>query len=356
MDEFFARNRLSAYIDGELSDAEMAEVARAIEEQPELREAYLELKAAVDLLRQHGPVQAPPDFHRGVMRRVEGLSRGRSWLERLLGPVGRYPVQGLGVAVVAAAVLLLVFRGPLMHDPTLEGMEASGPETPGEVDREAAVPGPTEGDATEKSRGDDGGEPSEPAQEKPATEMQEKGSAKAEQSTKGVENTEIGTRGTGSSYKGSTSKSGAMPIEELLEKEQGTYIPDWDKESAPTAVIEPDATTQEPAPEAGAGSLATSPFAYRLTPSEPDALRKLVAMAEKLGGGAYSASGDPHEPYILTVERNYEKVVLQIPASRLESVEPYLRSMGGVVTVHADQDRLYAADAVHVTVEVQYQP
>jgi len=351
MDEFFARNRLSAYIDGELSDTEMAEVARAIEEQPELREAYLELKAAVDLLRQHGPVQAPAGFHSSVMRRVEGLSGGRSWFGRLLGPLGRYPVQGLGVAVVAAAVMLLVFRGPMLSDPGLDNIQLPPMS---DADREAAVPGPTKGEGAERGQASD----PEPAEEQQASAKEESGSASTAPSPSTTSKTGTAPATTSKSTGGSKSRlseEGVVPIQELLRNQEGTYIPNWDKESAPTAVIE-TTTDAGKGIESGAGDLATSPFTYRLTPTEPDALRRLVALAEKLGGGAFTTAGEPHEPYILTVEKNYEKVVLQIPASRLESVEPYLRSMGGLVTVHADQDRLYRADAVNVTVEVQYQP
>ena len=346
MDEFFARNRLSAYIDGELSDAEMAEVARAIEEQPEVREAYRELLAAVELVRDHGPVQAPAGFHAGVMRQVEGLSGGRSWFERLLGPLGRHPVQGLGVAVVAAAVLLLVFRGPV-----LDGELPGSSNLPSVTEREAAVPGPEAGEGAEQGEAVD-----QPTVEL-ESERQQQGSATAEPAPSTEKQApEVSTK-SGLGSKGSARSSGtkAVPIEELLQKEEGTYIPDWDKEStAPTATLETEPAQSDPA--AGTGSLATSPYAYRLTPNEPDVLRKLVALAEKLGGGVYTAGGEPFDPYILTVERNYAKVVLQIPASRLESVEPYLQGMGGVVEDHADPDRLFRADAVHVTVEVQYQP
>jgi negative regulator of sigma E activity len=344
MDEFFARNRLSAYIDGELSDAEMAEVARAIEEQPEVREAYEELLAAVELLRRHGPVQAPAGFHAGVMRRVEDLPAGRAWLARLLGPLGRYPAQGLGVAVVAAAVLLLVFRGPTLVDPTDEASELG----PAAVDREAAVPGP---EATSQPEDEPGA----------ADEQAEVQQAPAEPSSPSKEELlaeEIASkRGTSPSTSpkssGSSSKKG-VPIEELLEKEQGTYIPEWDKESSGATVHLAGPEGDDPA--ASGDSLATSPFAYRLTPDAPDALRKLVALAEKLGGGVYDSDGQPVDPYILTVERNYARVMLQIPASSLHSVEPYLRRLGGVVQVRAEQDRLYRADAVQVAIEVQYQP
>ncbi len=354
MDEFFARNRLSAYIDGELSDAEMAEVARAIEEQPELRAAFEELQAAVELLRQHGPMQAPDGFHRAVMQRVEGLSAGPSWLQRLLGPLGRYPVQGLGVAVVAAAVMLLVFRGPMLHEDPLSGPDLPGvAEEPAVSDREAAVPGPQDGLGAERGQASESaavGEHTDAAQDQTGS-ASEKASSDPQAgsgASKTSEKALLGTRGQAADDKGAL-------IEELMQKEPGNYIPDWDKEaSAPTATIQP--SEAEVAPELGSGALATSPFTYRLTPTEPDALRRLVALAEKLGGGMYSPAGEPLDPYMLTVERNYAQVVLHIPASRLESVEPYLRTMGGVITVHAERDRLYPTDSVHVAVEVQYQP
>ncbi len=349
MDEFFARNRLSAYLDGELSDAEMAEVARALEEQPELREAYRELQAAVELLREHGPVQAPPRFHAQVMQRVEGVGHRGGWLSRLLGPLGRHPAQGLGVLVVAAAVLLLVFRGPQLDD--LGGSDplgADGPAVDLPPEREAAAPGP------ELEPEEEQGGTADSAQEHPPQADAQVGSADA---AKGQ-----GSKMGAGSEKGASPKaskellgtSGGVPIQEHLEKTKGTHIPDWDKEpDAPTAVLQ----TVEPEPSASAGSsgnMAVSPFAYRLTPTEANALFNLVVLAERLGGGAYDLGGAPLEPQGLTVERNYAEVVLKIPASALTEVEPQLRKLGGVVSVRADHSRLYPEDAVHVTVEVQY--
>jgi hypothetical protein len=350
MDEFFARNRLSAYLDGELSEAEMAEVARALEEQPELREAYRELQAAVELLREHGPVQAPPHFHAQVMRRVEGAGQRRGWFARLLGPLGRYPAQGLGVAVVAAAVLLLVFRGPQLEElGGSDALDAGGSAVEQPPEREAAVPGadsePEEGAA------------SDPAQKRSVPDQAEVqvGAADAGQSKAGEKGSGGGAKvASPSGSKEQQTKSIGVPIQEHLEKTQGTHIPDWDKEpDAPTAVLQ----TVEPEPSASAGSsgnMAVSPFAYRLTPTEANALFNLVVLAERLGGGAYDLGGALLEPQGLTVERNYAEVVLKIPASALTEVEPQLRKLGGVVSVRADHSRLYPEDAVHVTVEVQY--
>ncbi len=350
MDEFFARNRLSAYIDGELSDTEMAEVARAIEEQPEVRQAYRELLDAVELLREHGPVQAPSRFHADVMRRVEELPAARGWFSWLLRPLGRYPMQGLGVAVVAAAVLLLVFRGPDFGD--LSSPEPA-PVTVPDVEREAAAPGLEAQQEDARGSADDGQNPTTSADlERLPDSVQEQGVV-----------SELGSKGTDKPISSSgrktspTSKEAeeAVPIETLLKSNKGaTYIPEWDKEQVPTGTT---SLAPEPASgEEGAGSLATSPYAYRLTPNSPDVLRRLEALAAKLGGSVHTTSGEVFDPYILTVERNHAQVVLHIPASRLESVEPYLTKMGGLVTVSSDQDRLFAVDAVEVTVEVLYQP
>ncbi len=340
MDEFFASNRLSAYIDGELSDTEMAEVARAIEEQPDLRASYEELLAAVELLREHGPVQAPAHFHSNVMRRVEALPSPGGWLARLLGPLGQRPWQAAGVVVLAAAVLLLVFRGPILQPELAPADEPA-------VEHEAAAP---------QVRADEASaDQTEAAVEQAAPELGSAEAAGEEPQAASAPRQQVAPttskRGTGSarsSGKGST-------LQELLEKEEGTYVPEWDKDPA-GELVEPQAA--EPArdePE-GSADFAASPFAYRLTPTEPNALRRLVALAEKLGGSVTDAGGQPFQPYSLTVERNYAKVYMQIPASRLESVEPYLRQVGGVVTVHTDEDRLYSADAVQVSVEVTYQP
>ena len=64
MDTFFAKNRLSAFLDGALPDGEAAEVADAIERDPALKAEYEQLRMAVAALRRHGPVSAPEGFFR----------------------------------------------------------------------------------------------------------------------------------------------------------------------------------------------------------------------------------------------------------------------------------------------------
>jgi hypothetical protein len=349
MDDFFARSRLSAYLDGELADAEMAEVARALEEQPELREDFEELKAAVDLLRRHGPVQAPARLHAAIMREIEAEPARRSWLERLLGPLGRHPAQALGVAVVAAAVLLVVVRGPTVVTPP----EGAGPVPAEDAWREAAAPDPIAGAGPETSGGAGPEAPPDQAPPGPAAvSLEEAGAATDELGA----SEKLGIAGTRGEAQSGSKLRGSAPIKDALDaKKGGTYAPNWEQEVPSTRA----ALTKDGEGDAGAQSQperGASPFAYRLTPTSTDVLRRLVALAEKLDGGAYSADGSPLDPQALTVERNYARVLLRVPASRIERIEDYLRDMGGLVTVRAEQDRIYNLDQVEIEIEVQYLP
>ncbi|MCP4810835.1 MAG: sigma-E factor negative regulatory protein [Proteobacteria bacterium] len=114
MNEFFARERLSAYIDGELSASEMTEVDQALQRSAELREEYEQLVSAVRFVNDHGTLQAPPDFHKKVLAAVEDEPMpGGFWLrvKAFFTPV---PMESLAVAV--AAVLVAVLVGRNMND------------------------------------------------------------------------------------------------------------------------------------------------------------------------------------------------------------------------------------------------
>ena len=97
---------LSAYLDGELTDAEVAELEAELARDPELRAELADLHGVVHFLRREGPTHAPMGFHRSVMDRIEAEHpAGRvdwSWLRRPFG----IPLEGWLVAAAAAAVLL----------------------------------------------------------------------------------------------------------------------------------------------------------------------------------------------------------------------------------------------------------
>ncbi|HJN76271.1 MAG TPA: zf-HC2 domain-containing protein [Myxococcota bacterium] len=115
MNEFFARERLSAYIDGELSASERGEVDAALKRSPELREEYERLLTTVDFVREHGPAQAPPGFHARLMAQVaDEPMPGGLWL-KIRGFFTALPMESLAVAV--AAILVAVLVGRKMDDP-----------------------------------------------------------------------------------------------------------------------------------------------------------------------------------------------------------------------------------------------
>jgi len=145
-----ANEELSAYLDGELEDTEVAELEARLAAEPALREELEALSAAADFLRTHGPVRAPPGFHGRVMVAVEDEPVPGSWWRWLRRPFG-LPVEGLAVA--AAAVLVLVFALDLGRDAFEAPLDAE-PAAP--MDKVAAMPG--EDDAVAQPDTDDLGD------------------------------------------------------------------------------------------------------------------------------------------------------------------------------------------------------
>ncbi|MBN1335090.1 MAG: hypothetical protein JXB39_03930 [Deltaproteobacteria bacterium] len=306
MDAFFALNRLSAYLDGDLSEVEAAEVARAIEENDEVRAAWEEMRRSVAFLRAHGPLAAPARFHMRVMSAVEALPSPASWLTRLKALLRRIPVQAAGVAAIAAIVLGVIWRLP---EP--EPAPAPAPT------RQAAAPEPVV-EPPETAKMPEAPEPpqalaSEPREEPPARPAKE-----------------------------APSRAPA--------KASSPYIPAW--ETLGTAGE--DAVPAQASD--GAAGVLDSPFVYRLYPTDPDVLRPLALLAERLGGTLVTPSGTTVEPWTLSVEQNHAAVLLKVPANTLEQVEPALRRLGGLLAVQADEERLFGGPSVDVGIEVIYRP
>ncbi len=122
MTQPLASEQLSAYLDGELDAAEVAELEAQLASDSGLREELDTLREAADFLRIHGPVQAPPTLYGGVMRAVEDEPMPGSWWRGLRRPFG-LPVEGLAVA--AAALVVLVFALDLGRDTFTGGLDAA---------------------------------------------------------------------------------------------------------------------------------------------------------------------------------------------------------------------------------------
>jgi len=322
MDEFFALNRLSAYLDGDLSEAEAAEVARAIEENDEVRAAWEEMRASVAFVRRHGPRAAPARFHMQVMAAVEALPSPASPLARLKALLRRVPVQAVGVAAVAVLVLVVVWQLP-----------DRGPAPP-PVTREAAAPEPAPGEEAAGSAG-------APQAPPPPTDAVAEPAPLPAAVEKALE-----------SAAGGPPAGSAAPKASGLGKSEASspYIPDWETQGSAGEDAGPAPATQV------SKGLLVSPFVYRLYPEDQDVLRQLAALAERLGGALVTPEGGVVDPYLLTVERNHAGVVLRVPAGNLEQIEPTLRRLGGILAIQADEERLYGGATVDVAIEVIYRP
>ncbi len=324
MDEFFALNRLSAYLDGDLSEAEAAEVARAIEQNDEVRTAWEEMQASVAFVRRHGGAVAPARFHARVMLAVEALPSPASPLARLRALLRRVPLQAAGVAAVAVLVLIVIWRLP-----------DGAPPPPPATTREAAAPEPSMEDEAGSVEAPEAPEPVAPPLAGPVVPEEAPPSDAARNEASAADRSE--RVASAPAWPGATSP----------------YIPDW--ETRGTAAEDVPAA---PAVAVGAATrgLMEAPFVYRLYPEDPEVLRSLAALAERLGGVLLSPSGAVVDPWSLTVERNHAEVVLRLPMGNLEQVEPALRRLGGILPVQADEERLYGAGGVDVGIEVIFRP
>jgi anti-sigma factor RsiW len=371
MDEFFAQNRLSAFIDGELPESEMAEVSKAIDESPELRRTYEEMHRTVQYLRAHGSVEAPASLHLQVMQAVEDLPVPRPWRSLPRRLLARLPREGLALAAVAVTILVLVWQTP----------------------RPANGPGGDEASAQEKQAVAAG-----PAAEKGAADK-DTGNAQA---SKGTATIGVGVLPQGTPLPDGASLAGKEQAQDqLLQKEHprpikgqpvgnnaplsaylpppagsggsgglnpGTrhlpsvtsvpgepYVPDWDKEPADEAQARATLATPppgEPPTESAPGPTIT----YRLHGVPSDGLRVIVSLTERLGGHAYTPAGQPFSAFTLTNERNHATLILQLPSGQLDALDPQLRHVGALSEVRRPPELMVSESKVEVEVEVFYAP
>lgn len=117
-------DNLSAYLDGELTDAETVEFEAELARDPLLRESLTELEDVVHWMRRDGPEAAPFGFHRRVMDRIEeehpAADAAWTWWRRPFG----IPLEGWLIGAAAAAALLLALP---TAGPNVEPFEEASP-------------------------------------------------------------------------------------------------------------------------------------------------------------------------------------------------------------------------------------
>ncbi len=328
MDEFFARNRLSAYLDGELDTAEAREVEDALARSAELRAELDQLRAGIALLRSGGPVPAPKGFARRLDARLAEEPMRVGWTRHLRR------VRAEAVLLAAAAALVLVFAGKKPAEPAPDVPEAADEaRTDGAVAEDAvadaadATPGEEApaADAADATKDDaTGGAPTPAA---PAVDVAGMpgvadgvlGDEKAEQKK---------------SVKQKTAPKATKSAMSKLAVEKEAYVPAWEQQATSTA----PPTVQAPA-------------RYRLQLTSETGLRDLDALVRQYGGRLEDERGKPLAPYPMEAGET-RKVRLNIPAGTISAGQLYdrLRALG-----HAEltqTDTLYAGSSAPVVIEV----
>lgn len=374
MDEFFVRNRLSAYIDGELPAAEAREVEAALTHNAALRAEYEGLRAAVQLLREHGPLTAPAGFD---IRLAERLAREpmpvgwRVWARKV-----RPELVLLG-AVAAAAILYVGAPSNSPDAPVAavvapaEGVAAKEPAEGGEDVTGDAPDEPTGGviggGKADGVLGDEGFAAARRDAEQKLAAGPPPGAVVGPGNPGGLT---AGTPGGGSSGGGATSYNGTRlgPASSIQrDPYMAPYESDADVTIAGSKVYVKPGGAADPKAVAPASAGATvptggtvplgatvyspPPYRYRVRSGNETMLKDLYAVAASLGG--HLADADGRAVAIHMLESGEVKTVrVVVPSQKVDELTARMRALGDLETMAAGHDTLYAPGA-DVPVEVE---
>lgn len=312
MDTFFARNRLSAYLDGDLPIGEAREVEAAIHRDPELRAEYEQLRGAIEFLRANGPMQAPAGFANRLHIRLAAEPAP----SRLRVALARVRYDYVAIAAVAAMALVVVGThhadeaAPVPAPTTVAAAEAPSPVR--------ADPAPSHADGV---IGDEGGFA---AASTPKPGAAEPAPAKVR---KQLENAGV---------------------------DREPFQADWEREANQAPGVDLAAPTTAAAPPVQVGTLySPAPWRYRIHAAGANPLKDLLAVASSLGGRIVDAKGRPLADYPMD-DGDSTAVRVYVPSYNVEALQRKLAELGTVDTIATDPDVLYQNGAeVPVSIEVQ---
>ncbi|GDX78869.1 hypothetical protein LBMAG42_06800 [Deltaproteobacteria bacterium] len=328
MDAFFARNRLSAYLDGELSAAEAREVEAALAQDPLLRRELDELRHAVEMLHDSGLVEPPAGFADRLAARLESepMPVGwRRWVRQIRPEM---------VMLAAAALLVVVYVGNHKSLPDLD-VPPDAPIVAGKAFDKAEEPAQNDAVVSAPAATDVAVAPGAPAPPSYGT------------AADGVLGNEPPAK------QKMAPKQAGNPSDVPVD----AWQPEWEKE--PIAQAEGNTAI-------GAGNTANSadsmqvqwssppPFRYRVAASNDLALKKLAAIAKELGGELQDSRGRTLAAFQL--ERGQvSKFRVSVPAHNAAALAVRLRELGELTTVQETGNLLADPNSdIPVQVELSY--
>ena len=383
MDTFFAKNRLSSYLDGSLNDAEAAEVEAALSEDAGLRDEYDRMRRAVELLRSVGPTEAPAGFHARVMASVAAEPAPGGVVTLFRRTLGRVPVEALALAAAALLVVLVIQnRGgksamdeALRQDAPTASVLPNGSSTSlGEAqDAQASTSG--EGTTAKDAAPPP---PASPDDLNQAVAAAAPASADGDLRTATRVDTKLAP---GELEKGASparsNKSGATKEPYFAGWEsQGDASLDAQAEGSPltTAAADNSGALNTGALNTGAlntGALNTGPelvggtpaalskgiemarpSAFRLSLTDPQVLYQLSSLAESAGGRLTDANGSTMRAHELSAEDAWVQVHIVVPRDSAAAIQQGIATMGGVPTPPPQDNLLYGSDYAVFVVSV----
>ncbi len=117
---------------------------------------------------------------------------------------------------------------------------------------------------------------------------------------------------------------------------------------APLAAEEEQEAAPEEAPRLFSGSTG-----YRISVQDPGMVRTLLALAQSSQGALYDLNNRPVQPRELTVEENFQRVMLVVPVDEAAAVDAWLRSAGGR-SITSESSMVFGEGQTGFYVEVAY--
>lgn len=277
MNPLFARNRISDYLDGELSPAELSQFEDALEKSQELQIELERMRESIRLFKQHGPSEAPLDMMSAILDRlddpIEALdaqSPPPSLNHRFVWP---------SLAVAAVCLILLIPEAPVAPQQVNMGgiLEVTSPNA-----IELPVNMPSAYDLLS---------PQVPQTQQPTIDNAPKSTS-----------SKVTTQPKSASSRTKIPKVTFIP--------ETPYVPEWETDS-PTIEIRHNQN------EFYAIGFATS-----------NVLFALESLANRYSGRLLDASKQPLSPYDLDNETNFARVYIEVPLQHWTATDESLRHLG----------------------------
>ena len=341
MKEFFATNRLSAYIDGQLTDAEMAEVEKSIRENPAVRSEYNRMLHAVELVRTQGPVAAPVGFKERLEARLAVERAPKARFRWLPAPLRRLPMEAIGLALAAILVVSVIQR-----DPALESEDSQEPETVAQEEAPSS-------ESLSKSEALEGGEvEQERAVSEPSTESERRPVEQAAERKEAVQRRSVSPK----SQKGGSTETVGMGLLPQLQEADASQEAASDNTAIDWEDQYQEAGNTAAGLEAEMPTVNIGPVRYRLYPKSSEVLWQIQRLAERYGAYLQKPNGTSLSPFSMTTESNYANLKLQMSPQRMESFVAALRELGAMSLVQQEETRLYSGGMMELELEVQFEP